>query len=73
MTNKHGNDILGMDIKLLKIACPVISKSLAYVVYSSLGNGIVHDDWEKKQGQHRFIKMKVKSMMKIISLANIGH
>ena len=47
MTNKHGNDILGMDIKLLKIACPVISKSLAYVVNSSLDNGIVHDDWKK--------------------------
>ena len=47
MTNKHGNDILGMDIKLLKIACPVISKSLAYVVNSSLDNDIVHDDWKK--------------------------
>ena len=47
MTNKHGNDILGMDIKLLKIACPVVSKSLAYVVNSSLDNGIVHDDWKK--------------------------
>ena len=47
MTNKHGNNILGMDIKLLKIACPDISKSLAYVVNSSLDNGIVHDDWEK--------------------------
>ena len=43
MTNKHGYDILGMDIKLLK----VISKSLAYVVNSHLDNGIVHDDWEK--------------------------
>ena len=47
MTNKHENDILGMDIKLLKIACPVISKSLAYVVNSSLDNGIVHEDWNK--------------------------
>ena len=47
MTNKHGNDILGMGIKLLKIACPVISKSLAYVVNSSIDNGIVHDDWKK--------------------------
>ena len=47
MTNKHGNDILGMDIKLLKIACPVISKSLAYVVNLSLDNGIVHDDRKK--------------------------
>ena len=47
MTNKHGNDILGMDIKLLKIPCPVISISLAYVVNSSLDNGIVHDDWKK--------------------------
>ena len=47
MTNKHGNDILGMDIQFLKIACPVISKSLAYVVNSSLDNGIVHDDWKK--------------------------
>ena len=50
MTNKHGNDILGKDIKLLKIACLVISKSLAYVVNSSLDNGIVHDDWKKGQG-----------------------
>ena len=47
LTNKHGNYILGVDIKLLKIACPVISKSLAYVVNSSLDNGIVHDDWKK--------------------------
>ena len=47
MANKHGNDILGMDIKLLKIACPVISKSLAYVVNSSLDNGIVHEDRKK--------------------------
>ena len=47
MTNKHGNDILGMDIKLLKIACPVISKSPAYVVNSSLDNDIVHADWKK--------------------------
>ena len=46
MTNKHGNDILGMDIKLLKIACPVISKSLAYIVNSSLDNDNVHDDWK---------------------------
>ena len=66
MANKHGNYILGMDIKLLKITCPVISKSLAYVVNSSLDSGIVHDDW-KKPGQHRFIKMKVKLMTKIIS------
>ena len=47
MTNKHGNAILGMDIELLKIASPVISKSLAYVVNSFLDNGIVHDDWKK--------------------------
>ena len=46
MTNKHGNDILGMEIKLLKIACLVISKSLAYIVNSSLDNGNVHDDWK---------------------------
>ena len=32
LNNKHGNDILGMDIKLLKLACPVISISVAYVV-----------------------------------------
>ena len=50
MTNKHGNDILGMDIKLLKIAFSVLSKSLAYVVNSSFDNGIVHDDWKKSQG-----------------------
>ena len=49
MTNKHGNDILAMDIKLLKIACPVISKSLAYVVNLSIDNGIVHDDRKKSQ------------------------
>ena len=47
MTNKHGNDILGMDIKLLKIACPVISKSLAYLVNSSHDNDIVLADWKK--------------------------
>ena len=47
MTNKHGNDISDMDMKLLKIACPVISKSLAYVVNSSLDNGIMHDDWKR--------------------------
>ena len=47
MTNKHGNDILGMDLKLLKIACPVISKSLADVVNSSFDHSIVHNDWKK--------------------------
>ena len=45
--NKHGNDILDMDVKLLKLASPVISKSLESVVNSSLENGIVQDDWEK--------------------------
>ena len=36
-----------MDVKLLKLASPVISKSLESVVNSSLENGIVHDDWKK--------------------------
>ena len=35
------------DVKFLKLASPVISKSLESVVNSSLDNGIVHDDWEK--------------------------
>ena len=47
MTNKHGNDILDMDMQLLKRACAVISESLACVVNSSLDNGAVHDDWKK--------------------------
>ena len=47
MTNRHWNDILGKGIQLLKITSPVISKSLAYVVNSSLDNGIVHEDWKK--------------------------
>ena len=47
LANKHGNDILDMDVKLLKLASPVISKSLESVVNSPLENGIVHDDWKK--------------------------
>ena len=47
LANKHGNDVLDMDVKLLKLANPVISKSLESVVNSSLENGVVHDDWEK--------------------------
>ena len=47
LANKHWNNILDMDVKLLKLASPVISKSLESVVNSSLENGIVHDDWKK--------------------------
>ena len=47
LANKHGNDILDIDVKLLKLASPVISKSIESVVNSSLENGIVHDDWKK--------------------------
>ena len=32
LANKGGNDILDMDIKLIKLASPIISKSLASVV-----------------------------------------
>ena len=45
--NKGGNDILDMDIKLIKLASPIISKSPASVVDLSFNNGIVHDDWKK--------------------------
>ena len=47
LTNKGGNDILDMDIKLIKLACPIICKSLASVVNLSFDNGIVHGDWKK--------------------------
>ena len=47
LANKGGNDILDMDIKLIKFACPIISKSLASVVNLSFDNGIVHGDWKK--------------------------
>ena len=48
--NNGGNDILDMDIKLIKIASPIISKSFAPVVNLSLDNGIVHGDWKKGKG-----------------------
>ena len=47
LANKGGNDILDMDIKLIKLASPIISKSLASVVNWSFDNGIVHGDWKK--------------------------
>ena len=47
LANKGGNDILDMDIKLIKLACPIISKSLASVVNLSFDNGVVHGDWKK--------------------------
>ena len=43
MTNKHGNDILGMGIKSLKLACLVVSKSLAYVVNPTIDNDLFID------------------------------
>ena len=45
LVNKGGKDIL--DIKLIKLPCPIISKSLASVANLSFGNGIVHGDWKK--------------------------
>ena len=36
-----------MDVKLLMLASPVISKSLESVINSSLENGIVHGDWKR--------------------------
>ena len=36
-----------MDLRLLKLASPIISKSLEYIVNSSLDKGIVHDDWKR--------------------------
>ena len=47
LANKHGNDILDMDVKLLKLASPVISKSFESVVNSSIENGIVHGGWKR--------------------------
>ena len=44
LTNKGSKDIL--DIKLIKLPCPIISKSLASVANLSFGNGIVHGDWK---------------------------
>ena len=46
LANKGGNGILDMDIKLIKLACPIISNSLASVVNLSFDKGIVHD-WKK--------------------------
>ena len=47
MFNKGGNDTLDMEIRLIKLASPIISKSLASVVNLSFDNGIVHGDWKK--------------------------
>ena len=47
LANKGGSDILVMDINLIKLASPIISKSLASVVNLSFDNGIVHSDWKK--------------------------
>ena len=47
LANKGGNDILDMDIKLIMLASPIVSKSLASFVDLSFDNGIVHGDWKR--------------------------
>ena len=47
LANKHGNDTLYIDVKLPKLACPVISKALESVVSIFLENNIVSDYWKK--------------------------
>ena len=70
LANKGGNDILDMDIKLIKLVCPTISKSLASVVNLSFDNGSVHGDWKKamvtsiyKNEREIYLTMKTTSCL----------
>ena len=46
LKKSSGNDILGMDRKLIVTAAPYIVNSLCQIINMSLSNGIVHDDWK---------------------------
>ena len=56
LSNKHDNDILDMDIKLIKLLCTILSKSLPSVVDLSFDNAIVQGYWKSLE-QHRYIRM----------------
>ena len=46
LPNRSNNDILGMDIVLLKESAPYISISLANVINESLESGVFEQDWK---------------------------
>ena len=46
LPNRSNNDILGMDIVLLKESAPYISISLANVINKSLESGVFEQDWK---------------------------
>ena len=46
LPNRSNNDILGMDIVLLKESAPYISTSLANVINKSLESGVFEQDWK---------------------------
>ena len=47
LPDKSGNDILGIDCKLLRIAAVHISHTLTTVLNQSINTGDVHNDWKK--------------------------
>ena len=46
LPNKSNNDILGMDLVLLRKSAPYISRSLANVINKSLKSGVFEQDWK---------------------------
>ena len=46
LPNKSNNDILGMDLVLLRKSAPYISISLANVINKSLSSGVFEQDWK---------------------------
>ena len=44
--NRSNNDILGMDVVLLRESAPYISESLASVINKSLESGVFEQDWK---------------------------
>ena len=46
LPNKSNNDILGMNLVLLRKSAPYISISLANVINKSLRSGVFEQDWK---------------------------
>ena len=46
LTNKSNNDILGMNLVLLRESAPYISASLANVINKALKSGVFEQDWK---------------------------
>ena len=64
---KSNNDILGMDVVLLRESVPYISESLVSVINKSLQSGVFERDW--KMLEYRlFIKTMVTPMTKTITV-----